>query len=480
MPHSNPTLPAGRVHAFTDDALADHDATALARLLAQRELNATEVVAASIARAQKVNPALQAISTACYGQALGQTRRAQSGFFAGVPTFIKDNVHVQWLPTLQGSEAVPPTPASHTAAFARQMLVQGWVCLGKSTLPEFGLNASTEFQHQAPTRNPWHTDFSSGASSGGAAALVAAGVVPLAHANDGGGSIRIPAACCGLVGLKPTRGRLIDSEASKKLPINIVCEGVVTRSVRDTAQFYAQAETYYTNPDLPRLGLIHAPSPRRLRIGVVEKGMNGKDYDHATRAALAQTVRQLQGLQHHVEPTTPYLDPRFGDDFSLYWGMLAYSVDKLGHRLTSKGFDARRLDPLTRGLSALFRGQLLHFPTAMYRLRKTRHDYAQWFRRYDVILAPTLAYTTPPIGYLSPNVPFNELFQRLSNIISMTPINNVTGTPAISLPMAHTPEGLPIGMHFSAPWGEDARLLELAFEIEEAYPWRRITQPIGT
>ena len=464
-----------RVHSFTDDALADWDATALAQRIAQRELQPLEVVAASVARAQKVNPALNAIATPCYGQALGQARHQNSGFFAGVPTFIKDNVNVQWLPTLQGSAAVPATPATHTAPFAKQMLAQGWVCLGKSTLPEFGLNASTEFQRQAPTRNPWHTHFSSGASSGGAAALVAAGVVPLAHANDGGGSIRIPAACCGLVGLKPSRGRLIDAEAAKKLPINIVTEGVVTRSVRDTAQFYAQAETYFYNPQLPRLGLIHAPSARRLRIGVVEKSMNGKDYDAATRTALAKVVQQLEHLQHHVEPTTPYLDPRFGDDFSLYWGMLAYSIEKMGHRIAGKGFQAERLDPLTRGLSALFRGQLLHFPTALYRLHKTQHDYAQWFRRFDVILAPTLSYSTPPIGYLSPNVPFNELFQRLSNFISMTPINNVTGTPAISLPMAQTPEGLPIGMHFCSPYGQDARLLELAFEIEQAYPWQRIT-----
>jgi amidase len=476
MHHSTTTPPALRLHTFAEDALAQYDATALAQLISQRALSSMEVVAASVARAQKIEPSIHAIVTPCYGHALGQARRKNTGFFAGVPTFIKDNVDVQALPTLYGSEAVAATPAKHTAPFAKQLLAQGWICLGKSSLPEFGLNASTEFQRKEPTRNPWNTHFSSGASSGGAAALVAAGVVPLAHANDGGGSIRIPAACCGLVGLKPSRGRLIDAVSAKKLPINIVSEGVITRSVRDTAQFYAQAETYFHHPQLPRLGLIHAPSARRLRIGVLEQGLNGKPYDSATATALTQVVQQLEHLQHHVEPASLYLDPRFGNDFSLYWGMLAYSLEKAGARIVGKGFDAHRLDPLTRGLSALFRGQLLHFPTALYRLHKAQKDYAQWFRRFDLILSPTLSYSVPPLGYLSPNVPFDELFQRLTQLISITPINNVTGTPAISLPMAQSADGMPIGMHFCAPWGHEARLLELAFEIELAHPWQRMMQ----
>ena len=475
MPNPTPTSSNSRIHAFTDDALADFDATALAVLLKRRELSSIEVIAASVARAQRVNPSLNAIVTACYGQALGNARRDQNGFFAGVPTFIKDNTDVQWLPTQHGSDAVQAKIAEHSAPFARQLLAQGFICMGKSSLPEFGLNASTEFVRHPPTRNPWHTDYSSGASSGGAAALVAAGVVPLAHANDGGGSIRIPAACCGLVGLKPSRGRLIDGVAAKKLPINIVSEGVVSRSVRDTAHFYAEAENYFYNPKIPRIGRVQGPSARRLRIGVVDSGLNGNRYDAATSDALAKTVEQLLDLQHHVEATSPQYDARFGDDFSLYWGMLAYGLEKAGRRIVGAPFNPRLLDPLTLGLANKLRHNKWHFPAALYRLNKAAADYARWFRRFDVILAPTLSHCVPPIGYLSPNQPFEVLFERLTRYISLTPMNNVTGTPAISLPMAQSPEGLPLGMHFCAPWGQEARLLELAFEIEQAHPWRRIT-----
>ena len=477
MPDSTapPTATATRIHAFTDDALADFDATALAQQLTQRQISTTEVVAACIARAQRINPALNAIEVAAYGQALGQARRVQPGFFAGVPTFIKDNTDIQDLPTLHGSDAVQAQPAKRTAPFAEQLLAQGFICMGKSSLPEFGLNASTEFVRHPPTRNPWHTDYSSGASSGGAAALVAAGVVPLAHANDGGGSIRIPAACCGLVGLKPSRGRLVDGVAAKKLPINIVSEGVVTRSVRDTANFFAEAEKYFYNPKLPRIGRIQGPSARRLRIGVVDQGLNGNRYDAPTAAALAQTVHTLQALQHHVEPTTLQYDARFGDDFGLYWAMLAYGLEKAGQRILGVPFNASRLEPLTLGLSNKLRHHKWQLPAALYRLHKARTDYAHWFKRFDVILAPTLSHCVPPLGYLSPALPFEMLFERLTRFISLTPINNITGSPALSLPMAQSPEGLPLGMHFCAPWGEEARLLELAFEIEQAHPWRRIT-----
>ena len=477
MPESTPPRASSstRIHAFCDDALADFDATALAQHLAQRKLSHTEVVAASVARAQRINPALNAIEVAAYGQAIGNARRAHRGFFAGVPTFIKDNTDIQGLPTLHGSDAVQAQPAKHTAPFAEQLLAQGFICMGKSSLPEFGLNASTEFVRHPPTRNPWHTDYSSGASSGGAAALVAAGVVPLAHANDGGGSIRIPAACCGLVGLKPSRGRLIDAVAAKKLPINIVSEGVVTRTVRDTANFFAEAESYFYNPKLPRLGRIQGRSARRLRIGVVEQGLNGNRYDAATSAALAATVKQLEALQHHLAPTLLQYDPRFGDDFGLYWAMLAYSLEKAGKRVLGVPFNPARLDPLTHGLANKLRQEKWHLPAALYRLQKARKDYDNWFKRFDVILAPTLSHCVPQLGFLSPAVPFETLFQRLTDYISLTPINNVTGTPAISLPMAQSPEGLPLGMHFCAPWGQEARLLELAFEIEQAHPWRRIT-----
>ncbi|MDT4939080.1 MAG: amidase, partial [Pseudonocardiales bacterium] len=196
------------MHAFGDDVLGDLDGTALARLIVAREVSAVEVIEAAIARAEQVEPALDAVQVTDYERARASARQPRPGPFGGVPTFVKDNTDVAGLPTSHGSEAFRGNVAKADAPFTTMLTGLGLVSLGKSRLPEFGLNASTEFMTQPPTRNPWNPAYSSGASSGGAAALVAAGVVPLAHANDGGGSIRIPAACCGLVGLKPTRGRV--------------------------------------------------------------------------------------------------------------------------------------------------------------------------------------------------------------------------------------------------------------------------------
>jgi amidase len=275
-------MPVMPVHAFGDDALGDLDAVAVAEQIRTRKVSAVEVVAAAIERAAKVNGVLNAIELEDFGAALKKAARAAAGVFSGVPTFLKDNTDLQGLPTGHGSRAVNARPAKADAAFAKQFLAQGFVCLGKSRLPEFGLNATTEFVDAAPVRNPWHPDYSTGASSGGSAALVAAGVVPIAHANDGGGSIRIPAACCGLIGLKATRGRLLGPPAARALPVNIIAEGVVTRSVRDTAQFFAAAESYHRNRLLPEIGLVQGPHKRRLRFGVVFDSVTGHRTDAGT------------------------------------------------------------------------------------------------------------------------------------------------------------------------------------------------------
>jgi len=253
-PETAVRLSNGRIHAFGPDLLSDHDAVALAELVRRREVRPVELAEAAIARVEKVNGALNALQLANYERALADAAKLRPGVFAGVPTFVKDNTDLRGLPTGYGSQAVPSVPAHENGAFARQFLSLGFTVLGKTTLPEFGFNSTTEYQGKPPTRNPWHTAYSCGGSSGGSAALVAAGVVPIAHANDGGGSIRIPAACCGLVGLKPSRARLVDGEMARTLPVKIIVEGVVTRTVRDTAHFLAGAEQYWRNAKLPPIG----------------------------------------------------------------------------------------------------------------------------------------------------------------------------------------------------------------------------------
>jgi amidase len=467
--------PSKTVHAFADDALADHDAVALAALIRSGKLSSAEITSAAIARSEKVNPQINAVQLESFAQARQHSHSPREGVFAGIPTFVKDNTDVKGMPTNQGSQAVNAAVAKADGAFTRQFLKQGFVCLGKSTLPELGFNASTEFKGLPPTRNPWNLEYSSGASSGGAAALVAAGVVPLAHANDGGGSIRIPAAACGLVGLKPTRGRLVDSETARSLPLNIICDGVVTRSVRDTAHFYAGAEKYFRNRKLPGIGLVEHAGKERLRIGLAYDSITGHRTDDETRQTVANTARLLESMGHQVtELSVLPFKQAVVNDFSIYWGMLAFLTATFGKKVMSPDFDASRLDNLSKGLAGLYKKNALKTPLVLYRLKRTWQEYEQAFRQYDVILSPVLAHTTPRIGYLSPEQPFEELFERLLKYVSFTPLNNAAGGPAISLPMGATATGLPIAVHFSAAHGAERTLLELAYELEEAKPWRRI------
>jgi len=465
-----------RLHAFRPDALADHDAVAVADLIRRGQISATEACEAAIARAQSVEM-LGGVQFPSFETALAQAKHPKPGVFSGVPTFVKDNVDVAGMPTCHGSLAVPHHLAARDGAFAHQYLSQGFVVLGKSRLPEFGFNASTEFMSgDRPTRNPWNTAYSSGASSGGAAALVAAGVVPIAHANDGGGSIRIPAACCGLIGLKPTRGRFIDGESARSLPVNIISEGVVTRSVRDTAHFYAGMEQTWRNERLPAIGLVEGPGTKRLRIGLVYDSINGHPIDAATRAAVERTAKLLEGAGHRLEPMPLTVRPSFPEDFALYWGLLAFSVSRFGRKVIHPSFDATRIDNLSRGLAAMFLRRIACTPLMLFRLSRSRQHYAEIFKQYDAVLTPVLAHAPPKLGYLSPDQPFEELFERLRRYVAFTPLNNAAGSPAIALPMGESPEGLPIGVQLMAAHGAERTLLELAFELEQAKPWRRINR----
>jgi amidase len=466
------------VHAFTDDILAGHDATALARLIADKEVTAAEVCEAAAARAERVQAQLNGVHHPDYEHARDSADDAPDGVFPGVPTFIKDNVDVAGLPTNHGTVAFDARPASHDSPFVTQLRSLGLVVLGKSRLPEFGFSASTEYVDSDPVRNPWDLDYSAGASSGGSASLVAAGVVPLAHANDGGGSIRIPAAACGLVGLKPTRGRFIADPFEKQMPVKIVSQGVVTRSVRDTARFFAGMEAAWRNPKLPPVRSVEGPGSTKLRVGMVLDSPSGVRTDTETRAAVEQTAELLESLGHRVEEVDPPVADTFGEDFAHYWGLLGFAITANGARIMDPGFDASKTDNLTRGLATMFRKDLLRTPGMLVRLRRSTRRYRRAFVGHDVILSPVLGHTTPEIGHLSPTLEFDVLFQRLQEYVGFTPINNTAGGPAMSLPLGRTGEGMPIGVHFSADLGDERTLLELAFALEEARPFARIQDAV--
>ena len=378
------------------------------------------------------------------------------------------------LPTNHGTAAFTAKPAAGDSPFVTQLRSLGLNILGKSRLPEFGFSASTEYLEGDPVRNPWNLEYSAGASSGGSAALVAAGAVPMAHANDGGGSIRIPAAACGLVGLKPTRGRFVADPAERHLPVGIVSQGVVTRTVRDTAAFFAGMEEAWRNAALPPVRHVRGPSSTRLRVGLVLDSVLGKPTDDETRQAVLDTARLLERLGHHVEEVAVPVDRRFAEDFARYWALLGMLVTLSGKRVFDPDFDVSRTENLTRGLAARSRRELLRMPGVVHRLRRSTKQYREVFTGIDVLLSPTLAHTTPRLGHLSPTLDFEELFGRLETYVSFTPVNNATGSPAVSLPLGATREGLPIGVHLAADLGDERTLLELAYELEEARPFRRI------
>ena len=463
--------PMTRISTFGDDALGDLDAVGVADAIRSGEVSAAEVVQAAIARTEKAQPELNGLAYEAFDQAVekASTPRSFGGFFDGVPTFIKDNVAVGGWPTMQGADAWTPRPLPADGEWARLYLSTGLVALGKTQLSEFGFSASAEHPRLGPVRNPWDTMVTAGASSSGSGAFVAAGVVPIAHANDGGGSIRIPASCNGLVGLKPTRGRLpLDRET--RMPLQIVANGVLTRSVRDTAAFYREAERVYRNPKLAPIGDVTAPGPRRLRIAVCTSSI-GRDAAPEIRELTMQAAARLEELGHRVTEIGNPAPERFRDDFLLYWSFLAFALVRGGKRTFGPSFDRSRLDNLTLGLEAKAARNLHRVPAAIARLAASRRIPARLARDYDVVLTPTLSEVTPPIGHLDPTADFDQVMSRLIDWVGFTPLQNASGAPAVSLPLAQSASGLPVGMMFGAAAGQEATLLALAFELEREIGW---------
>ena len=393
-----------------------------------------------------------------------------------MPTFIKDNVDVGGMPTMRGTDAWPPRPAAIDGEFTQMYLGTGMTPLGKTRMSEYGFSASAEHPRLGAVRNPWNPDHTAGASSSGSGAFVAAGVVPIAHANDGGGSIRIPASCNGLVGLKPSRGRLPLDKEVRQMPIKIVANGVVSRSVRDTAAFYREAERIWPATKLPPIGDVQRAGRQRLRVAVITHSLL-RESSPEVRELTMKAAALLEELGHHVEHLEkPPIPNSFVPDFVLYWGLLALGQIQQNKR-TFDNFDVTRLDNLSRGLDRHARRNLHKVPLALVRLSRTRRYTERLARTYDVVLTPTLADEPPQIGYLDPMADYEQIIDRLQDWVAFTPLQNVTGEPAISLPLSVSRTGLPVGMMFSAPMGREARLLELAYELEDARPWARIDEP---
>lgn len=452
--------------AIADDALGDSDVVDLLDRLRRSEVSPQELASAARERTQRAQEHLNAV--AAWVAPEHPAAAGRPGPFSGIPTALKDNEDLAGLPTSQGSGATPRTPAQDDSVMAALLRDLGLSFVAKTTMPEFGLTASTESIAFGPTRNPWHTSHTVGGSSGGAAALVASGALPMAHANDGGGSIRIPAACCGLVGLKPSRGYLPMPERMEMLPVKISAQGVLTRTVRDTAAFFAACQP--VAPDIPAVGDVRGPAARRLRVAVVTSGVVGNVAPETT-AAVLRAAAALDREGHFVEPVDTMLTMRFGRDFLRYWALLAWLITVGGQRLMGPQFQPAALEPFTLGLAGFVRSVAPGIPASLRRLRRFPAEYARSFGDYDVVLSPVTNDVAPPVGYLDPRLDFRTHALRLLPFAGFTPVQNVAGTPSISVPMGLSESGLPLSVMASAPYGHERTLIELAYELEAIEPW---------
>jgi len=453
-----------RISVHDVGILKGMDATEIAANIRQKKLSVKEAVECVRQRAEKANPLINAIVASDYE--VGTSAYNTNGILAGVPTYIKDLVHTKGFSTRSGCAGTPDRIDQKNEKAVEHVLSAGFVVVGKSATSEFGFLPSCETRLHGDTLNPVNPEYSTGGSSGGAGALVAAGVVPIAHAMDGGGSIRIPASCCGLVGLKPSRGRMLGSMTAA-LPIDIVTHGVLTSTVRDTANFIAAIEHYYKPKNLPEIGTVNGPSAKRLRIALITQSPVGLEAHRDVVHAVVDAAMKCEALGHHVEHIpNPYPDSILFD-FLVYYSMLAWLTTRFGKFAISWRFNVRKIEPFTRELGGYFYKFVLMAPGALRRLRKDLvAAYRSLVSRYDVLLSPTLANPTPRLKHFSPEVGLISLVTRLNNQVTFTTIQNSTGAPAISLPLGTCSNGLPIGVQFAAGVGEERKLLELAFELE--------------
>jgi amidase len=473
---SNPTPDAS---SDATDALGDLDATGVAARIRRQEITPQEALDAAIARAERINPELNFIATPTYDYARARVSGRLAGAFAGVPTLIKDLMPVIGLPTKYGSRAFASFVPTEQPPYMDALLAAGLVPFGKSTTPEFGLTATTEPLLGGATRNPWDTSRSSGGSSGGAAVAVAARVAPVAHASDGGGSIRIPASCNGLVGLKPSRGRSV-AGGRPDSGIDISVNGCVSRSVRDTAAWLAVTEQTGANATFPAVGVVSGPSTQRLHIRVDIPNALGNEPDADVRAGVEAAAALCRSLGHDVREGRPQVDgQRFSADFILLWAAGAAEVVALVQSRAGGAPLDQLLEPLTLELAAHYQHQgPAALVAAIVRLREVEARYAAFFSDADVYLTPVLAKAPVPLGTIDGSRGM-AAFATLSNYVGYTPLQNVAGAPAISLPLAWSSEGLPIGIHFAAAKGQERRLLELAYELEQAQPWAARRPPLN-
>jgi len=463
------------------DEYRRHDATALAGLIAKREVSAKDVLEAAIARAEQVNPAINAIVHKQYEQARTAVAAGlPGGPLQGVPYLIKDLGFLEkGEPATFGSSLFKDFVADHDSAYVQRCKKAGLVFMGRSSSPEFGLSPNTEPRLYGSCRNPWNLEHSAGGSSGGAAAAVIACVLPMAHATDGGGSIRIPAAQCGLFGLKPSRGRISMAPDAGEGWGGLSVGHVVSRSVRDSALMLdctagSEPGDPYAAPT-PEYSFVEAIGrpPKKLKIAMMLKDHRGAKLHPECAKAVAGAAKLCADLGHVVEEADAPLD--LVALRSMNTAIAAANTARalglrwkaLGREPNPKDVEAVTWAVYNRGLKV----SAVEYVEAIAAVHAAGRKLAAFLGNWDVLLTTTLPAPPPKLGYFDHNGDVETFTTRVTEYLSITPLHNACGTPAMSVPLHWTPDGLPVGVHFAGRYGEEATLLRLAAQLETAQPW---------
>lgn len=459
--------------------LAFTSAVEQARLVRTREVSSVELVRLYLERIEQLDPTLNAYVTVRGENALADARAldASSGDepFRGVPIAVKDLTPTAGLRTTFSSHAYADYVPDYDTAVVRRLRAAGFVILGKTNTPEFGMTAFTESELNGATRNPWNPERTPGGSSGGSAAALAAGLTPIAHGTDGGGSIRIPASCCGVFGLKPSRGRV--SSAPFTPLEGLSTAGPLSRSVADAAQLldvlagYELGDPYWSPPPARPFMQELDEAPGRLRVAVTSAPPIDTTVDPECRAALDSAASLLSELGHEVsEAMPPWTHPDLFKTFIVVW-----QVGPALHPV-----DLSLMTPLNRGLCELSQTtSAFSYAQAVARLQTVARSVVAFWRDFDVVVTPTLALPPVPIGWQDEVEGAKEQLLRNTAFTPFTAIANLTGLPAMSLPLHWSKDGLPIGVHVIGPPAGDAQLLRLAAQLETARPWADRRPPIS-
>jgi amidase len=464
------------------------DATAQAELVRAGELTATELVGAAIERVEALNPTLNAVVSTTYEEALARAAELDlrkdddRGTFAGVPFLLKDLVIERaGTPFTEGSRSLLGNVSTMTSELALRLERAGLIVLGRTNTPEFGLTPTCESLLHGPARNPWSTGHSTSGSSGGSAAAVAAGLVPMAHGNDVGGSIRYPASACALFGLKPTRARNPLGPLYGDVAAGMGVEHALTRTVRDSALLLdltagpAPGDPYPAPPLVRPLHEEVGVDPGRLRIAVSTRRADGRPTHPECQVAADQAVALLAGLGHEVvEADLPGLTADVGHAIGIMFDALSAWVAAFWASHRGRAARQDEFEPLTWAYTqAGHRVSAGDYLQAVETIQRFSRTVAGFLTTYDVFLTPTMSAPPAPIGWITstPDDPYRALKRGGDTVAYAGVVANLTGNPAMSVPMTWTAEGLPMGVHVLGRFGDEATLIRLAAQVEAARPW---------